>query len=260
MFFQRSDRDVTTSQPQRRLLRTTLVGCVLAIAAVVGAGVVGETFVASRSALGNGPEFSNGATARNPDVPVSLAFTARAKPKQKVNVGSATQISVDPSIVVESGVDADKVDQALKKLTVDWRTVASGWTIVFKRERNGFLGLTYVRERRIEIYVRTARPVGGVAHDIAHELGHVADVTAGTDESRATYLAARDLKATTPWWTCSGCTDLQVGAGDFAETFALLAAPPFKFYSELGDRPSADQLDAIFASLPDAVSETLRPR
>lgn len=250
MFFQRPDRDLSTSQLLDRLLRTTFVGCVLALAVVTVAGVVGEASEESRSAR----ESSDHAPSS-----LALATKAKTKAKPKVNVGSATQISAEPAVVVESGVDTALVDSALKTLLVDWRVIASGWTIVFKKERNGFLGLTYVRERRVEIYVRSNRSTAGLAHDLAHELGHVADVTAGTDESRSAYLVARELQPSTPWWTCSGCTDLQVGAGDFAETFALLAAPPFKFYSELGRRPSPEQLDAVFAVLPDSVAAALRP-
>jgi hypothetical protein len=253
VFFQRLDRDITTSQIQSRLLRTTFVGCVLAIAAVVGSGVVGETAVTSRPALENSSLSGGGS-------PGVLALAGKTKPRPKVNVGSATQISADPDVVVEAGVDSKIVDQALRSLTVDWRSIASGWSIVFKKERSGFLGLTYVRERRVEIYVRTSRPVAGVAHDIAHELGHVADVSVGTDETRSAYLAARELRSSTPWWTCSGCTDLQVGAGDFAETFALLAAPPYKFYSELGRRPSAGQLENVVAVLPESLAVALRAK
>jgi hypothetical protein len=38
---------------------------------------------------------------------------------------------------------------------------------------------------------------------------------------------------------------MQVGAGDFAETFALLAAPPFRFYSEVGKRSDPSTLQRI---------------
>ena len=245
------DRGVATSQPRSRKLGTTFVGCVVVLAAVIGAGGVGETFSTLRSAR------------KNNDFPVALALkTVKSRPKpamkSNVNIGSATQIIAEAAAVrIDAGVNTARVTDAMNSLNVDWRTVASGWTITFKKERSGFLGLTYVRERKVEIYVRTDRTVEGLAHDVAHELGHVADVTAGNDDTRAAYLQARGLAATTPWWTCSGCTDLQVGAGDFAETFALLAAPPFKFYSELGQRAGPAQLNEVLASLPDVIRATL---
>jgi hypothetical protein len=65
----------------------------------------------------------------------------------------------------------------------------------------------------------------------------VTDVMYNSKEKRERYLAIRRLAGDTPWWTCSGCRDLQVGAGDFAETFALLVAPPFRYYGELGSKP-----------------------
>lgn len=244
------DRGVATSQPRSRKLGTTFVGCVVVLAAVLGAGRVGETFSTLRSAR------------KNNDFPVELAMkTVKSRPKpamkSNVNIGSATQIIAEAAVRIDTGVNIARVTDAMNSLNVDWRTVASGWTIVFKKERNGYLGLTYVRERKVEIYVRRDRTAEGLAHDIAHELGHVADVTAGNDDTRASYLQARGLAATTPWWTCSGCTDLQVGAGDFAETFALLAAPPFKFYSELGQPPGTAQLNEVLASLPDVIRATL---
>ena len=244
------DRGVATSQPRSRKLSTTFVGCVVCLAAGLGAGGVGETFSTLRSAR------------KNNDFPVELAMKevkSRPKPtmRSNVNIGSAAQIIAEADVRIDAGVDTARVTDAMNSLNVDWRTVASGWTITFKKERSGFLGLTYVRERKVEIYVRKDRSVEGLAHDIAHELGHVADVTAGNDDSRAAYLQARGLAATTPWWTCSGCTDLQVGAGDFAETFALLAARPFKFYSELGQAPGTAQLNGVLAALPVAIRAAL---
>ncbi len=246
------DRGVVTSQPKSRKQCTTFVGCVVAVAAVLGAGVVGETSTTLRSAR------------KHEIVPAELPLkTVKSKPKpaakSNVNIGPATQITDDATVTMDSGVNVARVNEALDSLTVDWRSVASGWTIIFKKERTGFLGLTYVRERKIEIYVRKDRTTEGLAHDIAHELGHVADVTAGTDDTRAAYLRARGLSAATPWWTCSGCTDLQVGAGDFAETFALLAAPPYKFYSELGERPGSAQLSSVLGVLPSSIRSAIQP-
>jgi hypothetical protein len=252
VFFQRLDRGAITSQTNCRLLRTVLVGCICAAATIV-AGGVGETSSAPRSA----PE----ATSRT-NWPASLALSAEPRvvvktKKPSVNVGSATQVESEATVVIESSADAAIAEQALSSLSVDWRALAGGWTIDFKGERAGYLGLTLVREKRVEIYMRRGRSAEGVAHDLGHELGHVVDVTFGSDESRAEYLRIRRLKPTTPWWTCAGCTDLQVGAGDFAETFAALVGPRFKFYSELKAKPSTAQLQEIQDALPTQVQRRL---
>jgi hypothetical protein len=255
-----------TSQPKLRMLGTTFVGCVVAIAAVVGAGVVGETISTPRSALESNTHTSTGGLITSGTGTTRLALrtaraarTTKAKGKGKANIGPATVLDAEAQVSLDAGVDPAFATQALANLTVDWRKVANGWSIVFKTEKAGYLGLTLVKERRVEIYIRNGRPVEAVTHDLAHELGHVADVTWGSDDSRSSFLKARNLRAATPWWTCAGCTDLQVGAGDFAETFALLAAPQYKFYSELGSRPTATQLNDILLTLPTPVSEALRP-
>ena len=261
MFFQRLDRDVLTSQPLHRMLCTTFVGCVVAVVAVLGAGGVGETSSMSRSARENAimPAALALTNVRAASVKAAKVKAAKVKATSKVNLGPATQTNAEALVTVDGGVDQQHVTSVLSMLSVDWRLIAAGWTINFKKERNGYLGLTLVRERKVEIYVRDGRPLEGIAHDLAHELGHVADVMAGSDESRAAFLRARRLSASTPWWTCSGCTDLQVGAGDFAETFAMLIAPSYKFYSELGQSPSAAQLVDVTAALPASIAVALRP-
>lgn len=135
--------------------------------------------------------------------------------------------------------------RALARLRFPWRSELPGWEIVFLPSRPGEYGLTFRIERRIEIYVRADRNVDAIAHDVAHELGHAFDLERNGDDTRARYLRLRSLPEATPWWTCNGCTDLQVGAGDFAETFALWAAPPYRFYSALGRVPTTSQLRRI---------------
>lgn len=127
-----------------------------------------------------------------------------------------------------------------------------GWTIAFRPARSGLLGMTLVKQRRVEIYVRLDRPIEGIAHDIAHEFGHVADVTLNNEDQRQAFLDLRG-RPDAPWWTCDGCGDLQVGAGDFAEVFALWAAPPFRFYSEVAPKPTAAELADFSALLPSVV-------
>jgi hypothetical protein len=181
------------------------------------------------------------------------AAGALVAPKAEIGQG----VQLERSFVVErsgssSGREAERGRAALALLRIRPADLYPGWTIAFRPARQGLLGMTLVAQRRVEIYVRLDRPLEGTAHDIAHELGHVTDVMYNDDDMRAKYLALRD-RETTPWWTCEACTDLQVGAGDFAETFALWAAPRFRFYSDLAGEPTAEQLTAFGALLPEQV-------
>ena len=166
----------------------------------------------------------------------------------EVSIASGVQITRKPAFERTGKA-------ALERITFPYREMLPGWEIVFRPSRRGYLGLTFKKARRIEIYVRPERSVNGIAHDIAHEVGHAVDLTYNTPESRARYLALRNRPASLPWWTCSGCTDLQVGAGDFAETFAQWATTPYRFYSELGEVPNADTVSAIAAEIyPGAIT------
>ena len=164
--------------------------------------------------------------------PAALAESSSASP-----VATATNRADTPEAVAGA--------RALSLVTYPWRTMLPGWRIVFLPPRKGYLALTYRIERRIEVYVRSDRSDEGIAHDIAHELGHAVDVTFNDDASRAEFLRLRNLDPATGWWACNSCGDLQTGAGDFAETFALFAAPRFRFYSELGEVPDVAQVAAI---------------
>ena len=194
------------------------------------------------------------------------ASSKRAAPT--VDIGSAVQIR-NTAAVTGAGREAELGRQALAAVRVNWQQLYPGWTIAFLPAQPALLGMTLVRERRVEIYVRTDRPLGGLVHDIAHELGHVTDVMYNSDADRARFLSLRRLSPTTPWWTCSGCRDLDVPAGDFAETFALYAAPRFRFYSDAAPEPSAADLRsfaeqvlplefraAVGASRADATTDT----
>jgi hypothetical protein len=176
---------------------------------------------------------------------------------KSIKLSTAT-VESGVSITIDNGVSEATVRTALRLVRLDLDSTFSGWTIEFKAPRTGYLGLTLVKQRRIEIYLRSGRATEGIAHDLAHELGHAADVTFNNNDDRALYLTNRGLAETTPWWTCNSCGDLQVGAGDFAETFAVLVGPKFKFYSEVGPRPSTAQLAAIAEGLPAELATAVR--
>jgi hypothetical protein len=183
--------------------------------------------------------------------------TKKATAAKSINLAAST-VESGVAIKIDGGVSEATVRSAIRLIRFDFDTNFSGWTIHFKAPRSGYLGLTLVKQRTVELYLRSGRSVEGIAHDLAHELGHVADVTMNDNDTRSAYLVNRGLAETTPWWTCNSCGDLQVGAGDFAETFAVLVGPKFKFYSEVAPRPSADQLVAITNGLPPELAAAIR--
>ena len=189
----------------------------------------------------------------------SVKVTATSTAGSQAQIGAGVQIT-NTTKVTGSAASLELGRAALAQLRVDWENLYPGWTIAFLPGRANYLGMTLVPERRVEIYVRSDRSVTATAHDLAHELGHVTDVMYNTDASRQRFLSLRGLAVDTPWWTCSGCRDLQVPAGDFAETFALAAAPHYRFYSELAPEPtSAAMGDFVETVLPSVVRSRFTP-
>jgi hypothetical protein len=111
--------------------------------------------------------------------------------------------------------------QALDRIPYDWRTRLPGWEIEFFSSRRGLLGGTLPADKRIEIYVRENHTVAQVAFTIAHELGHAVDITHNDAAGRAEWRAMRGMSADQRWWASDGASDFAVGAGDFAESFAV---------------------------------------
>lgn len=175
----------------------------------------------------------------------------------KAEIGTALRLARPLTIeapTARAGIEYERGMRALAMLHIRPQEAFPGWTISFRKAQAGLLGVTLVPERRVEIYVRLDRPLTGLAHDLAHELGHVTDVMYNDDDARSQYLALRNRPGTTPWWTCSGCGDMEVGAGDFAETFAMWAAPRFRFYSVLAPVPTEEELQRFAALLPSTVT------
>lgn len=193
--------------------------------------------------------------------PLSARSRASALVPPQTEIGAGVQVvrpfSVERAAAL-TGREATRGRAALALLRIRPADLFPGWTISFRPARQGLLGMTLVDQRRVEIYVRLDRSLEGTAHDIAHELGHVTDVMYNDEDARTNYLALR-ARTAAPWWTCEACTDLQVGAGDFAETFALWAAPRFRFYSELAAEPSVGELASFAEMLPEAVRANGQP-
>jgi len=123
----------------------------------------------------------------------------------------------------------------------------TGFTVGFAPARQGYLGLTHLQERRIEVFVRgcDVQSEELLRHVMAHELGHAYDTTHGTAAARAAYQAARGIPASTPWYGCSGCTDFATPAGDFAEVYAQWARGSADNRSELAGDPGPAELAAL---------------
>jgi hypothetical protein len=171
-------------------------------------------------------------------------FAATKKPKVDPDgTAGGTQITKTATKQEARGL------RALDLVSFDWKSALPGWRFRFLAARKGYLAITFREERRIDVYVRMDRSEPAIAHDIAHELGHAVDVTYLNDEDRQEILQIRRLPPATAWWA-------QTGAGDFAETFAMMFAPRVKFYSELGDEPTADELQKIESIVTAAIARS----
>ena len=126
-------------------------------------------------------------------------------------------------------------------------TGRAGYAVVFAPARSGYLGLTHLDAKRIEMFVRTCERQSTelLRHVMAHELGHAHDTELMSTAKRAEWLRVRGIPASTPWYGCSGCTDFATPAGDFAEVYAQWARGAATNRSQLaGDVPAA-QLAAL---------------
>ena len=123
----------------------------------------------------------------------------------------------------------------------------AGYAVVFAPARAGYLGLTHLDAKRIEVFVRTCerQSTDLLRHVMAHELGHAHDTELISTARRAEWRQVRGIPASTPWYGCSGCTDFATPAGDFAEVYAQWARGASTNRSQLaGDVPAA-QLAAL---------------
>ncbi|MBW3640583.1 MAG: hypothetical protein KY451_12170, partial [Actinobacteria bacterium] len=126
----------------------------------------------------------------------------------------------------------------------------TGFTVSFSGARSGVMGLTYLKENRIEMFVRSCEKQSAelLRHVMAHELGHAYDTTKMSDATRTAYLAARGIPIHTPWYGCSGCTDFATPAGDFAEVYAQWARGASTNRSEIAGDVGGAQLAALAAT------------
>ena len=147
---------------------------------------------------------------------------------------------------------------ALALIEFPWQELQ--YNIVFMAPRRGVRAMTFTGEHRIEIYVRSEDDTQLLAYDIAHELGHAIDMTLNTAETREKWMKARGIDPATPWFGCSGCSDFNTPAGDFAETFAFFLLGPGHFAGRIAPPPSVEQIPVLAPFFPTHNSYLQRPR
>jgi hypothetical protein len=132
---------------------------------------------------------------------------------------------------------------ALSQISYPWQQL--GYQIVFLGPRPDLMGQTIFDQHRIEIYLREGESKLMVAHVIAHEIGHAADVAYNTPERRQEWLHRRGASTSDSWFGCDGCDDFSSPAGDYAETFSFWQVGPNADFSQLAPPPSPDQLQQL---------------
>jgi hypothetical protein len=140
--------------------------------------------------------------------------------------------------------------EAVASISYPWQQQLPGWRIEFHPARSGYLGLSFLNESVMEIYVRPTMTAADIAAVVAHELGHAVDVTLLDDADRDAWVRQRGLPEHLAWYPTEE-SDLASGAGDFAEAFAVLLTGSWS-QSRLAGQPTAADLAlmAHLASVP----------
>jgi hypothetical protein len=178
---------------------------------------------------------------------LQIAGDRPAPPGELVVMTPDSRRSATSSTITTTGTASDFEQRgrlALAQISYPWQSRLDTWQIVFSPGREGILGLTYVEEEIIEIFVRDDQSMEMIAHVIAHEMGHAVDVTHLDGDGRRRWQDARGV-GQAPWWPDSGATDFETGAGDFAESFAAWQVGPIEFRGELADPPDTNQLGLL---------------
>ncbi len=131
----------------------------------------------------------------------------------------------------------------LALISYPWQQRLPGWTIEFLPGRTGYLGYTWIAERRIEIYARSSQSAADLAFTLAHELGHAVDLTLFGQAERTTWLEARG-RLDVPWWPSGAYSDFSSGCGDWAEAFAVWQLGG-RTMSEVAGQPSGADLALV---------------
>lgn len=126
---------------------------------------------------------------------------------------------------------------------------AQAFRVEFLPGRSDVLGLAYLQERRIEIFVRSCTELSDslLRQVLAHEIGHLVDASRMPATRREEWLRTRGIAPGTPWQGCNACADFATPAGDFAEVYAQWQRGARDNLSELASAPDAAALDQIAA-------------
>lgn len=165
---------------------------------------------------------------------IAVASSGSSKPASR---GAARNLPATANAHPETSAAARRADlrRALPLVNVSARTV--GYRVVLAPRRDPLLrALTDTSAHTITLYMATGDAPHRVAHDLAHEIGHAFDSARLTDAQRRAYLARRGVPRAA-WWPTNRRSDYAVGAGDFAEVFALCHAASPEFRSRLAARP-----------------------
>jgi hypothetical protein len=114
-------------------------------------------------------------------------------------------------------------------------------------------GSTWLRDRRIAVYVRPNWTPEETANVFAHELGHAHDAVFFSPRQRDRYLRLRGLgwwqRYVTVKWPSFSATEprrrQRVGCEDFAEVFARRWGPRAEFQSSVRAEPDDLQLQLL---------------
>lgn len=189
-------------------------------------------------------ELSRSAAAPPPAVPVA-APAPPPPPPAPAPVKAAAPAKAAPtggSLCSGAGWEQRRGEAALASLRAG--AERTGFRVEFTGARKGYLGLTHLKQRRIEMFVRSCQAQSDalLGHVMAHELGHAYDTTHMTTAKRAAWMRARGIPASTPWYGCSGCTDFATPAGDYAEVYAQWARGATSNRSQLAGSPGPAEL------------------
>lgn len=214
------------------------------VAPVAPVAPAATTSVADRPA---GPNRPTALPAAKPAAKPAVKPAVKKAPKRAARVANASVAKpAAPGLCSGDGWQQRRGQAALDSLRPG-AAARTGFRIEFMGARKGYMGLTHLDERRIEMFVRAcgAQSDELLRHVMAHELGHAYDTVRNNAALRAAWQAARGIPASTPWYGCSGCTDFATPAGDFAEVYAQWARGASTNRSQLaGDVPPA-QLSAL---------------
>ena len=224
------------------------IAAAVAVVTVTTAVLVGAPVLAAQSVIVPAPRPSAPST---PVVAPSQRLHDEVRPPAPLlHLARASRVSARLPAVPHcaDGSPASRGQRALAALRPSWRR--SEVTVRFLGPKAGFLGETSRRSGAVAVYVRPCaiEPDALLRHVVAHELGHAWDVRRMTPQMRSAYRRARGISASIPWFGCSGCTDFETPAGDFAETYALWLRQGAASRSRLAPTPTPAELTALAGS------------